>query len=379
MIYVTLLDQFHPGIYSSQVIDVCDFISKKSKERVRLVAFLSIREIKEAKPKIKALYPDSIVLPAAPGLSNFKYTAFLLALYCLFTGERKAICRNVFATTIALQVRSWGLLKKIVYDGRSAINAEIKEYDVFPAKYLRSNIFELEKSAVLNSDFRISVSKKLVEYWQKNYGYISKEHLVINCTLDSKYFKEEIKFDDSTITELRLGLGFAREDVILVYSGSTAPWQSFDLMYKSFKPFLKKDKKLKFIFLSRSTNDIKKFVAEFPDQVYNYYVDQKEVLDYLKIADYGILIREQSDTNRVAAPVKFAEYLYAGLKVIASENLGDYSEMIRVNELGSIFNDNMLLSGSEAVGRTLQNKFALNNFSKNSLNYDLLSTVLKQD
>ena len=34
MLYVTLLDQIHPGIYSSQVIDVCDFLNDKYKAKL---------------------------------------------------------------------------------------------------------------------------------------------------------------------------------------------------------------------------------------------------------------------------------------------------------------------------------------------------------
>ena len=88
MIYITLLDQFHPGIYSGKVIDVIDYLNKKHQAKIRLVAFLSIRELlrSDAKKKIKALSKNAIVLPAFPGLKNFELTGLLLVLVCLFTG-----------------------------------------------------------------------------------------------------------------------------------------------------------------------------------------------------------------------------------------------------------------------------------------------------
>ncbi|MCX6312806.1 MAG: glycosyl transferase, partial [Bacteroidetes bacterium] len=45
-----------------------------------------------------------------------------------------------------------------------------------------------------------------------------------------------------------------------------------------------------------------------------------------------------------ASPVKFAEYLAAGLEVIISENLGDYSKYVIENNVGMILSSNPSLS-----------------------------------
>ncbi|MBL7918545.1 MAG: hypothetical protein JNM96_09110, partial [Bacteroidia bacterium] len=166
MLYITLLDQFHPGIYSSQVIDVCDYLNKKHNAKIRIVAFLSIKELRNtnAKLKLKQLSPNAIVLPAFPKLKYFQWTAILLFFVCLFTGERVAICRNVFCTKMALHLKKMGILKKVVFDGRSAMAAEIGEYDVFPVNYLRNNVFKFEKYVVNESDYLMAVSEKLVEF-----------------------------------------------------------------------------------------------------------------------------------------------------------------------------------------------------------------------
>lgn len=52
MLYITLLDQFHPGIYKSQVVDVCEHLNKSLNKKITLVAFLSVREIRVSRPKI---------------------------------------------------------------------------------------------------------------------------------------------------------------------------------------------------------------------------------------------------------------------------------------------------------------------------------------
>src|ERR1700741_5463587 len=213
MLYITLLDQFHPGIYSSQVIDVCDYLNEKHKAKIRVVAFLSIRELRstDAKKKLKELSPTAIVLPSFPGLKNFQLTAILLFFVCLFTGERIAICRNVFCTKMALRMRKIGMLKKVVMDGRSAMAAEIGENDVFPGDYLRKNVKEFECYAVNSADFRIAVSNKLIDYWREHYNYEGNNHVVIPCTLDRKYFNNSTSAFGGNIETLKTGLGIVMD------------------------------------------------------------------------------------------------------------------------------------------------------------------------
>jgi hypothetical protein len=342
MLYITLLDQFHPGIYSSQVIDVCDYLNKKHNVKIRVLAFLSIKELTrtDAKKKLKELSPSAIVIPSFPGLKNFRLTSFFLFFVCLFTGERIAICRNVFCTTMALKIKRLGLLKKVVFDGRSAMAAEIEEYGVFPVPYLRKNIKDFERYSVNESDFRIAVSEQLVAYWKQKYNYDNKNHVVIPCTLDRKYFSETTFKLSSNTNQLKIELGYKPTDIVLVYSGSTAPWQSFELLEKMLSRILEENKRVKILFLSKNDNNNKRFKEKYNTRITIKWLEHKDVLAYLNCCDYGILVREQSDTNKVASPVKFAEYLYAGLRVLISENLGDFSEFVKQNNCGHVLNHN---------------------------------------
>jgi glycosyltransferase involved in cell wall biosynthesis len=342
VLYITLLDQFHPGIYSSQVIDVCDYINKEHNAKIRLVAFLSIKELMktDARNKIKQLAPDALVLPAFPKLNYFHYTSILLFFVCLFTGERVAICRNVFCTNMALSIKKTGLLKKVVFDGRSAMAAEIEEYDVFPVDYIRKNIRKFENIAVNNSDYRIAVSNQLIEYWRKYYDYKGNNHVVIPCTLDTKYFPDtSYHFEEEKIKSIKKELGINENNITLVYAGSTAPWQSFQLLDKVISPIMDNQPKIKLLFLSKENKDNVELRNKYNDRVIIKWVEHKDVLNYLSCADYGILLREQSVTNKVASPTKFAEYLYAGLPILISENLGDFSEFVKNHHCGFVVND----------------------------------------
>jgi glycosyltransferase involved in cell wall biosynthesis len=248
--------------------------------------------------------------------------------------------------------------------------AEIGEYDVFPVDYLRTNIKKFEAASVNGADFRIAVSNKLIDYWNEHYGYNQNNHVVIPCTLDQKYFSsEDFKLSDKVL-ELKQQMGILDDDIVLVYSGSTAPWQSFALLEKMFVPLLEANKNVKVLFLSKETADNKSLQARFPARIIIKWVQHHEVLDYLACGDYGILVREQSDTNKVASPTKFAEYLYAGLPVLISENLGDFSDYVRQNKCGYVLSENekgwSFLAQTSLEEKTACFKLAIRDFMKES-------------
>jgi len=48
-------------------------------------------------------------------------------------------------------------------------------------------------------------------------------------------------------------------------------------------------------------------------------------------------------TNQVASPTKFAEYLAAGMPVIISERIGDFSGMVRHHQLGIVIDPDQVI------------------------------------
>jgi hypothetical protein len=384
MLYITLLDQFHPGIYSSQVIDVCDYLNKKHNAKIRVVAFLSLKELLEtdSKKELKKLSPDAIVLPAFPGIKHFELTVILLFFVCLFTGQKKVICRNAFCAKMALRLKKIGVIKKVVLDGRSSLSAEIEEYDVFPVDYFRNNVRRIEKFSVENADFRMAVSNQLVEYWRENYNYTGTRHIVIPCTLDAKYFKKVILFEQDHSSKIKKELGISESDIVLAYSGSAAPWQSFKLLEKLFLPILGSNPRIKILFLSKETIENKSLQIKFPERVLIKWVKHRDVINYLAACDYGILLREQSYTNKVASPTKFAEYLFAGLPVLISNDLGDFSEFVKLNHCGIILSEEKGLEHPLNKTSTSQKEYchilAQNNFTKDAkANAESYSTLVE--
>ncbi|GIV26754.1 MAG: hypothetical protein KatS3mg027_0568 [Bacteroidia bacterium] len=275
-----------------------------------------------------------------PGVENWKWNRLFFLVITLFFFRSSIICRGVFAFHIAYPFRKMGFIKKIIFDARGAYKAEFHEYKVIDHLSILNEIEFLEKTAVQHADFRMAVSNALVNYWKQNLMIkdISNNYVVIPCTLSNDFVKPFPNPD--FINQLKKKLGFNEEDVILIFSGSSAGWQSTNTMNILFDKLLKENDYLKIIFLGNHQIEKYDFYKPYADRITQKNVEPHEVLNYLYIGDYGWLVREESVTNQVASPVKFAEYLSAGLKVLISPNLGDYSKFCIQHQCGEIIDLN---------------------------------------
>jgi len=327
------------GIFSSQVIEVVKFLQQNSNKKVRLVSFISLRRFFFNRRSIKTEYPPALVYPMFPKMLNWRRNRFLLLLLCRIYKPKTIIARSVMASKLALLARDRRLCMKVVYDGRGAIAAEWNEYKVVDDDYLLSHIAEYENEVIQRSDYRISVSQALVNLWKTDYKYVAPDHIIVPCTLSEGFLNSQISAE--AIIAKRSEMRLDQDDTVFIYSGSLAGWQSFDLTQSFIEPILKSSKKNKIVFFSPSDPCIFKLMEHFPEQVIFKHLDSNKVHEYLMVGDYGLLIRENSETNKVASPVKYAEYLSSGLKVIISPNLGDYTELSREKNWGvlaSVFN-----------------------------------------
>jgi glycosyltransferase involved in cell wall biosynthesis len=326
------------GVYSSQVIDVVQYINKTQGTKIQLVAFLSLHNFNATKANLQQQFPGAIVLPMLPKAHILGFNTLMLWLLCLLKRPQVIIARNVVATTMALKVKSFSSIQKICFDGRGAIAAEWHEYNVGVHPKWKAAIEAWEKKAVMKSDFRIAVSEKLVTYWTNKYGYTGSEYVVIPCTLNSRFRPMSANSESRLLA--REGLEFSSEDILLAYSGSTAGWQSFSLLREALAGLLAQGSHIKILFLSPEDENISRLEKEYPGRINRRWVKHHDVPATLAACDYGILIREESVTNEVASPTKFAEYLSAGLPVIASAKIGDYSDFIIHNRCGFLLSKN---------------------------------------
>ena len=112
------------------------------------------------------------------------------------------------------------------------------------------------------------------------------------------------------------------------------------------------------------------------DRIWSGYVSYKDINDYLNAADFGLLLREDTPTNNVASPTKFAEYLMAGLPTLISQGVGDLSEFVEQNPSSGMVVDNEARQlvdtvasyiDSTQISKNATAKLGRVNFSKNAL------------
>ena len=330
--YLTIGDK-SSGIFSGQVVDVCNLLSELTKKKVRLISFISIREYRVEKKKIKQVYPYSTVLPMFPRLKNWKWNIVLLFIATLFKKYNTIICRNSIPANLGLMLKKVSKIDRVVLDGRGAEYEQYVEYKMLSDVNLEQKLFQVEKQAVLKVDYRIAVSEELVKYWKKTFNYQSNKHVVIPCTLNRRH--ENFVLDKIN----RKVLGFNDDDVVLVYCGSVSGWQSFDKMFAFVKQQFDSDPKVKLLLLTKKIGLIEELMNVYPNRIICNWCSEEDVMSMMSIGDYGLIIREDTITNKVASPVKFAEYLFAGLSVIISERIGDYNSFLKENNCGVTYSD----------------------------------------
>jgi len=326
--YITLNDA-PGGIFQSQVIDVIK-LYRDHQVNANLIAFISIRGFWKQRKTIKRLLASSIVLPAFPRLKYWNLNKIWFPFLSI-PANSIIIARNIFACNLVLA----GFMgkRKIIYDGRGSISAEQEEYNVYASTGLENQIALLEQQALFKSDKRIAVSTELLNYWKSEYHFSGVNTSIIPCTT-SYDFSRNVNNERSA--SIKSELNIAEDELVFVYSGSIAEWQSFNKLEGILQALLKVNPTSKLLFLAKEHPLINDLINDFPGRVYQRFVKHNDVVDYLDICDYGILLREDSVTNRVASPVKCAEYLSRGLKVLISPSIGDYSREIKQHDLGYI-------------------------------------------
>lgn len=138
--------------------------------------------------------------------------------------------------------------------------------------------------------------------------------------------------DNGKRDEYRNDWGIRPEEHLVVYSGTTAAYQHLeDLTIPFMKELAEADKNVRLAFFSSEIDKIRgmlKVAGVDVERVILKSFPQKEVAGALTACDAGILIRKPTLVNRVANPVKIAEYLAAGLPIIIEKGVGGVDEAL---------------------------------------------------
>lgn len=317
VVYLTFNDQ-PGGIFTSQVVGVCEFLREELKCDVTLISFISLRNFGAVSKKIKQQWPGALVLPMWPGIQRWRKNSFLLKRKLRRINPDVVFARGPFATMLARTSTSG----RVCFDARGAYAAEFGEYSVGGTSLSSADVKKVEVDAIRSADCAIAVSEALAEYWRREFNYTEKKHVVIPCTLA----KHE------AITHRNNNSGVKR----IVFSGGNGKWQSLELISELLLPYFRIDPEVELLMLVQEL-PVKFPLAEaYPERVTQKWVNESDVSALLAQCDYGWMVRSDSVTNQVASPVKFAEYLAAGLSVLISPKLGDFSDFVVSNNCGLV-------------------------------------------
>jgi hypothetical protein len=215
-----------------------------------------------------------------------------------------------------------------------------------------------EKKAIESSELSVVVSKPFAKYVKdvdpQNEVFIIKNSIVKDVLEEEVY--NAIRY------EIRTKLGIENNQV-WIYSGSAYKWQQIPQMISMFKVASENNTDLYFLMICRdNTEQIEHIFSELsiPSEKYNIIsLEPESVKKYLIAGDVGILLRERSVINEVSDPLKFVEYLHAGLLVIISKSIGDTEEIVTKHKLGFVlesFEKSDLRKCLESLNMMLKNR-----------------------
>jgi glycosyltransferase involved in cell wall biosynthesis len=134
--------------------------------------------------------------------------------------------------------------------------------------------------------------------------------------------------------EGRTRLGLAPEDHVVSYAGSLAPWQEVPRLARLLAAAAALEPRLRVLFLSPDARGATRALSAAGVPAGLLRVESPpadRVIASLLAADAGVLLRRPALANALAFPTKVAEYLAAGLSLVASDAVPAIVEVVETS------------------------------------------------
>jgi glycosyltransferase involved in cell wall biosynthesis len=250
--------------------------------------------------------------------------------------------------------RIFGPAVKVIYDYRGVFIEEQIYLGRWKAKSVKVRFaHHIESSNLAKADSIVVVSNALKSYLIALYG----------SRMQNLEKKISVIPNKTRILPKRVGKGrgvFGKRRITGVYSGSAAAWQCLPEMAEFCRAAVENFQRFSFTILTYEdkTPFLKYFGKEksLMKRIQIICLRSGEVAPELAGADFGILLREEHLVNRVASPLKFAEYLASGIPVVASAGIGDTEEIIKKYDVGVVVRNRDYHAALMELSLLLKNK-----------------------
>lgn len=139
--------------------------------------------------------------------------------------------------------------------------------------------------------------------------------------------------------EIRKELNLGNKTAIL-YLGGTQRYQHLeDLVIPFLKAATDMSEDNVAVFITQNKGKMLKLIRQFgvnEERIRLLSAPQDEVGKYLSAMNMGLLLRSPNALNNFSQPVKFGEYLSAGLPVILEEGTGNIAKMLAEHKIGCV-------------------------------------------
>ena len=152
--------------------------------------------------------------------------------------------------------------------------------------------------------------------------------------MDTDRFGQRVHRDERR-KELKLSDNF-----VAVYSGSIGLWTSASMIMTLFKKIqeVAPESRLLVLTQTRAITALKPF-EKLGSDVKILHLKPDALSEWICIADMALLPRKECIVNHVAFPVKFGEYLAAGLPVLVTRSVTALADITEANRLGEVVGD----------------------------------------
>ncbi len=217
---------------------------------------------------------------------------------------------------------------RLVYDaheyarGLSNLPAAVRDVNV-----------AVEQAGIGTADAVVTVSPVLAQRLQRDHALTQLPGLVLNAPLAAA-------FDPDSPLSVRASVGLADEVPLAVYAGVVKPLRGVHTVVRAL-PLLP-ELHVAVIVNTPQAPVVKALVSEAKrsgcaERLHILpYVDQDQVINYLRTADVGLYPLLRSGNTELAWPTKIFEYLHAGLPMVVSD-MPSMSQLVTEQGWGEVF------------------------------------------